>query len=80
MDLDVIGTRPPERAIPDYHVDGVTPAPEKTKECDPLHTSQFKWTLSTRAHARESVARYPHNFVSVSDYLGSIRRVGLQNN
>jgi hypothetical protein len=31
------------------------------------------------ARARER-GRYPHDFVSVSDHLGSIRRVGLQNN
>ena len=31
------------------------------------------------ARARER-GIYPHDFVSVSDHLGSIRRVGLQNN
>jgi hypothetical protein len=36
-------------------------------------------TVSTRARTRER-GLYHHDFVSVSDHLGSIRRVGLQNN
>jgi hypothetical protein len=32
------------------------------------------------ARARVRAAAIPHDFVSVSDHLGSIRRVGLQNN
>jgi hypothetical protein len=35
---------------------------------------------SQRAPARVESGRYPNDFVSVFDHLGSIRRVGLQNN
>jgi hypothetical protein len=36
--------------------------------------------IDARAHARAESGRYPYDFVNVSDHLGSIRRVGLQNN
>jgi hypothetical protein len=39
--------------------------------------STFEGWPSLRARER---GLYPHDFVSVSDHLGSIRRVGLQNN
>ena len=33
-----------------------------------------------QVHGARERGRSPHDFVSVSDHLGSIRRVGLQNN
>ena len=39
-----------------------------------------RYPLSPRVPRARERGRYPHDFVSVSDHLGSIRRVGLQNN
>jgi hypothetical protein len=51
-------------------------APEHRGDCGGVDAAGMDPII---ARARER-GRYPHDFVSVSDHLGSIRRVGLQNN